>query len=272
MILTFFELLLRPIRLIGPFFFSVNKQIKKTALVTGANKGIGKEVVRQLASLGYQVYLGSRDEARGQKVVDEFRALKLDVHLLVIDVASDDSVIRAAEVLSSKISALDVLVNNAGMTGPAFDKAAMAYIPILQEKLEDIKATFEVNVFGVIRVTNAFVELLKKSKSPRIVNVGSGIGSLAINTDTSSPWYEMHTLAYIPSKTALNAITIVYAKGLKPFNIKVNVSHPGLTATDATGGVGHSLEIGAQATVHLATLPDDGPTGSFHSNEGTVPW
>lgn len=219
------------------------------------------------------MYLGARDEARGQKAVDELRAEGLeDVHLLVLDVVSDESVRRAAEELSSKVEALDVLVNNAGMTGPGY-VPGQGYVHVLEERLEDIKSVYEVNVFGTIRVIHAFVELIKKSKTGgRIVNVGSVIGSLAIGSDKSHPYYDVTALAYIPSKSALHSTTIAYAKGLAKFNIKVNVSDPGLTATQATGGLGHSVEIGAQSTVYLATLPDDGPTGIFQGKDGIVPW
>lgn len=253
-------------------FLCISAQPKQTALVTGANQGIGREVVRQLADLGYQVYLGARDEARGQKAVDELRESGLkDVHLLVIDVTSDESVRLAAKELSSKISALDVLVNNAGMTGPGY-VPGKGYVHVLEEKLEDIKATYEVNVFGTIRVTQAFVDLIKKSKTGRIVNVGSIIGSLALASDKTHPYYDVTALAYIPSKSALHSLTIAYSKGLAEFNIKVNVSDPGLTATQATGGLGHSVEVGAQSTVYLATIGEDGPTGTFQGKDGIVPW
>ena len=247
---------------------------KKTALVTGANKGIGKEVVRQLATLGYEVYLGSRDAKRGQETVDAFHASGLkDVHLLVIDVTSDESVKAASESLSSKVSALDVLVNNAGIVAGEGDVDSL-FTPVLEETLDAVKRTYEVNVYGVIRVTHAFVELLKKSKSGRIVNVSSGLASLTLATDKAWPFYNMYSLAYSSSKTALNGVTVAYAKTLAPFNIKVNVSDPGYTNTDinSNDARGHSVEVGAASTVKLATLPDDGPTHTFEDKDGVIPW
>ena len=248
-------------------------QTKKTALVTGANKGIGKEVVRQLAGLGYQVYLGARDEARGQETVNDFHAKGLkDVHLLVIDVSSDESVKRAAETLATKIGALDVLVNNAGIV--IGENPDGLFTPVLQETLDAVKATYEVNVYGVIRATQAFLDLLKKSKSARIVNVGSALGSLTWTSNKDWPFYNFYSLSYSSSKTALNGVTLAYAKALAEFNIKVNVSDPGYTSTDLSKNDprAHSVEVGATSTVHLATLPDDGPTNSYENKDGIVPW
>lgn len=235
--------------------------------MTGANKGIGKEVVRQLANRGYQVYLGSRDEARGQQTVDEFHASGLkDVHLLVIDVTSDASVKAAAETLATKITALDVLVNNAGI-------AVFHEDNVLASTVDEVKETFEVNVFGVVRTTNAFLELIKKSKAGRIVNVGSILGSLKIATDKTFPFYDFYSLSYNPSKTALNGITVAYAKALEKFNIKVNVADPGWTATDINNHRGtQTVEVGAISTVHFATLPDDGPTATYENKDGVLPW
>lgn len=235
-------------------------------MVTGANKGIGKEVVRQLATLGYEVYLGARNADLGQKAVDELNASGLkDVHLLVIDVTSDESVKLASETLSKKVSALDVLVNNAGVS--LFKEDA------LLETVDDVKGVFEVNVFGVVRATNAFVDLLKKSKSGRIVNLSSGLGSLTQVSDKSWPFYPFNSIGYNPSKTALNAISVSYAKALEKFNIKVNMADPGYTITEMNHGNGeHSVEVGAISTIRLATLPDEGPTASYQDKDGVLPW
>ena len=236
-------------------------------MITGANKGIGKEVARQLAGRGYQVFIGSRDEARGQQAVDELRAAgHSDVHLLVIDVTSDESVTAAAETLSKKISALDVLINNAGIV-------ASGWAPVLQEKVSQVQETYSVNVFGVIRTTTAFIDLLKKSKSARIVNVSSGLGSLTLASDKNDPYYNYTTLGYHSSKSALNMITISYAKALAEFGIKVNSADPGYTATDLNANSGpQTIDVGAKSTVYLATLPDDGPTGSYYDKDGVLPW
>lgn len=236
-------------------------------MVTGANKGIGKEIARQLAGLGYQVFLGSRDETRGQKAVDELRDSGLkDVHLVVIDVTSDDSVKAAVESVSKQVSALDVLVNNAGIM-PALTKSA------LEETMADVYETYEVNVFGVVRTIQGFVELIKKSEHGRIVNVSSGLGSLSRAIDPHSAIYKSNALSYASSKAALNMITISYAKALAEFGIKVNAVCPGFTATDLNKHKGaQSAEIGATSSITMATIGDDGPTGTFCSKNGTIPW
>ena len=248
-------------------FVDFDLQSKKTALVTGANKGIGKEIVRQLAAKGYQVFLGARDVERGQKAVDDLHALgHTDVHLLVIDVTSDDSVAQAATTLASKITALDVLVNNAGIMPAGFKTPFV-------ESIAEVKETYEVNVFGVIRVTNAFVELVKKSQHGRIVNLSSVLASLAVSTDKNNQYSKIHALSYNSSKSAVNHLTVIYAKALEEFGIKVNSADPGYTATDLNGNSGpQSVEVGAQSSIFLATLPDDGPTASYYDKDGVLPW
>ena len=235
-------------------------------MVTGANKGIGKEVVRQLAGLGYQVYLGSRDAKRGQESVDELRAAGLsDVHLLVIDVTSEESVKSAVETLSSKISALDVLVNNAGIL-LTFGESRI-------ETAAEVEETYAVNVFGVVRTTVGFLDLLKKSKAGRIVNVSSGLASFAVNTDPTSPYYAHNTVAYNSSKSAVNMITVSHSKSLAEFGIKVNACCPGYVATDINKNTGFlTVDIGAIPIIKLATLPDDGPTGTYINKDGPLPW
>ena len=243
------------------------QSIKKTALITGANKGIGKDSARQLATHGYQVFLGSRDAARGQAAVDELHAAGLkDVHLLVIDVTSDDSVKKAFETVSSKVSALDVLVNNAGVLEAGFK-------PALDETLEEFIATFQVNVFGVVRVTNAFIPLLKKSKSGHIINVSSALGSLELTSNPESPIYDFNSIGYNSSKSAVNQITVSYAKALKEFGIKVNATHPGYVDTDINGHRGNlTVAEGAKSTVDLALQGEDGPTATFSDKDSKLPW
>ena len=240
---------------------------KKTVLITGANKGIGKESVRQLATQGFQVFLGARDEVRGQAAVDEIRASGLkDVHLLVIDVTSDDSVKKAFETLSTKISALDVLVNNAGVA------EAGLKLP-LEESITEVIATYEVNVFGLIRVTNAFIPLLKKSLSGHVINVSSALGSLELLSNPTSPYYGFNCLGYNSSKSAVNQITISYAKALKEFKIRVNATHPGYVDTDLSRNKGTlTVQEGAKTTVELALQGADGPTGTFTDKDGTLAW
>ena len=202
--------------------------------------------------------------------------------MLVIDVTSDDSVKQAAATLATKISALDVLINNAGILAGGTKGP-------FEETIQETKDTFEVNVFGVIRTTNAFVELVKKSKHGRIVNVSSILASIAIAKDPTNPFSKVNTTSYNASKTAINHITVIYAKALEEFGIKVNAADPGYTATDITGtesnqnvdasfyedtlpGGPQTVEVGAQSTVFLATLPDDGPTASFYNKDGVLPW
>ena len=247
-------------------FFDV--QATKTVLITGANKGIGKEAVRQLAVLGHQVFLGSRDEARGQAAVDELHAAGLkNVHLLVIDVTSDSSVNKAVETLSSKIEALDALVNNAGIVIGGLNGSP------LDEKLETFIETYEVNVFGLVRVTNAFIPLLKKSQAGVIVNLSSTLGSLELLSNPTSPYYGFNAVGYNSSKSAVNQITVGYAKALKDFGIKVNATHPGYVDTDLSDHQGHlTVQEGAKSTVDLVLQGVDGPTGTFGDQHGKLPW
>ena len=185
---------------------------------------------------------------------------------MVIDVTSDESVKAAAETLATKITALDVLVNNAGVLGAGFKGA-------LEETISETLETYSVNVFGVIRTTSAFLELMKKSKSGRIVNVSSFLGSLTLLSDKNFELYNTTSLSYNSSKAALNMITISYAKALAPFGIKVNTVDPGYTATDINANTGpQSVEVGAQSTITAATFPDDGPTGTYFNKDGPLPW
>ncbi len=237
----------------------------KTALVTGANKGIGREISRQLAQKGYTVWMGCRDAARGQSAVDELRAAGLEVRMLEIDVASDDSVKAAADVLARQVDHLDILVNNAGL--PGFQAAP------LEESIEDIKAIYEVNVFGPIRVTQAFQGLLKAARSARVVNMSSGLGSLTRMSDPASEFGVFNHLGYNSSKTALNGVTVVLANALRPFGIKVNSADPGYVATDLNGNSGPlTVAEGATPAVRLATLEDAGPTGKFFDEAGLEAW
>lgn len=231
-----------------------------TALVTGANTGIGKEIARQLAAAGHTVYVGSRDAARGEAAVGEIGG---DARLLVIDVTGAASVAGAA----SQVGALDILVNNAGISGGG-KKAGEADVA-------EFRRVYETNVFGVVAVTNAFLPALRRSPRPRIVNISSGTGSL---TWSAGPQYERYAgnmAAYRSSKTALNAVTVFYALALgDPF--KVNALAPGLRRTGlnpvAAASDGDPAE-GAAGAVRLALLPGDGPTGKFFSWDGTpVPW
>ena len=231
------------------------------ALVTGASKGIGKEIARQLADAGLSVYVGARDAARGMRAVEEIGG---DTRLLVLDVTDDASIAEAAR----QADALDILVNNAGISGD--DKTPD------QEDVDTFRRIYETNVFGVVAVTNAFLPALRRSPHPRIVNVSSGTGSLTWATDPQSRHWSGRYAAYRSSKTALNALTVFYAHSLADDGIKVNSLAPGLRRTDlnatAAASDGDPAEAAAGA-VRLALLPDDGPTGEFFSWDGTpVPW
>jgi NAD(P)-dependent dehydrogenase (short-subunit alcohol dehydrogenase family) len=230
------------------------------ALVTGANKGSGKEIARQLAGAGLTVYAGSRDAARGQRTVEEIGG---DTRLLVLDVTDAASITDAA----SQVGALDILVNNAGISGQ--DKTPD------REDAGTFRRIYETNVFGVIAVTNAFLPALCRSAHPRIVNISSGTGSLTWSTGPQFPHRGSYA-AYRSSKAALNALTVFYAHALAGDGIKVNALAPGLRRTDlnatAAASGGDPAEAAAGA-VRLALLPDDGPSGEFFSWDLTpVPW
>ncbi|MEU7317097.1 SDR family oxidoreductase [Streptomyces sp. NPDC007083] len=235
----------------------------RTALVTGANKGIGKDIARLLAAEGFTVYVGSRDSARGKRAAAE---LGSGARPLVLDVTDPDGIERAA----ARLDRLDVLVNNAGISP--------SLAPPTQSGIEEYRRTFETNVFGVAAVTNAFLPALRRSPHPRIVNVSSGTASLTWST-SPNPQFAPGTggaVAYRSSKAALNALTVLYAQTLAEDGFKVNALAPGLRATDlnpqAAAAGGDPAEA-AQGALHLALLPDDGPTGGFFSWDGTpVPW
>lgn len=235
----------------------------RTALVTGANKGIGRQIAGQLAAEGFTVHVGSRDAGRGQRVVEELGG---DARLLVLDVTDPESVAGAA----AQVDRLDVLVNNAGIS--------VSLAPAADSDVEEFRRTYETNVFGVVAVTNAFLPALRRSEHPRIVNISSGTGSLTWST-TPNPQFPHGSggaAAYRSSKAALNALTVFYAQTLSGEGFKVNALAPGLRATDLTPGAaaaGRDPAEAAREAVRLALLPDDGPTGGFFSWDGTpVPW
>jgi NAD(P)-dependent dehydrogenase (short-subunit alcohol dehydrogenase family) len=234
----------------------------KIALITGANKGIGFETARQLLQQGYYVYLGSRDEQRGQQAVDQLRA---DGHahgeLLLLNVADSASIAAARQALGQQTQVLDVLVNNAGISG-GYPQ------PALSTPLSTFREVFATNVFGVIEVTQAFSDLLRQSPAPRIVNVSSGLGSLTLQNDPSWRFYAVKGGVYPPSKTALNAYTIALAYELRESPFKVNLVCPGYVDTDFTDHLGDSSVAEAAARiVKAALLGPDGPTGQFFGGE-----
>ena len=238
---------------------------KTTALVTGANKGIGYEIVAGLGALGWRVGVGARDDHRRQTAVAELRASGADAFGVPLDVVDDASVAAAAALIEQDHGRLDVLVNNAAITG------GMPQSPTTVDPAR-VLAVADTNVVGVIRVTNAMLPLLRRSPSPRIVNVSSSVGSLTLQTKPGSDTGPI-SAAYSPSKTYLNALMIQYAKELQDTNILINNCCPGFVATDLNGHRGtRTPEQGAAIAIRLATLPDDGPTGRFFNDDGPVAW
>ncbi|WP_134740180.1 SDR family oxidoreductase [Nocardioides sp. 503] len=242
-----------------------NQDTQKTALVTGANKGIGYEIAAGLGALGWRVGVGARDEQRREEAVTRLRESGVDAFGVPLDVTDDASVAAAAQLLEEQGGRLDALVNNAGITG------GMAQTPTTAD-LDVVRDAVETNVIGVIRVTNAMLPLLRRSPAPRIVNMSSSVGSLARQTDPDADSGPV-AVAYSPSKSFLNAVTVQYAKELAGSPVLINAACPGYVATDLNGFRGHRTpQQGAATAIRLATLPDDGPTGGFFDDDGVVPW
>ena len=239
---------------------------KKVALITGANKGIGFEVARQLGKAGYTVLLGARNLDLGQKAADTLKSEGLDARAVELDITNAGTIESAAKTISSEFRILDVLVNNAGIVVPN-DGLPSAL------SVDAVEATFKTNFLGPIAVTQAMLPLLRQAPEARIVNVSSGLGSITQNSDPDWPYAQVKYLGYNGSKAALNMFTVHLAWELRDTNIKVNSADPGYTATDLNQNRGHqTIEEGAAETVRLALLPGDGPTGGFFDNAGSVPW
>ena len=242
---------------------------QKIALVSGANKGIGYEIAAGLGALGYLVGVGARDDGRREDAVEKLRAAGFDVFGVPLEVTGDQSVTAAAELVERRAGRLDALVNNAGISGEV--GPGWVQDPTTLD-LDMVRTVVETNVFGVIRVTNAMLPLLRRSKSPRIVNVSSSVASLTRQAD---PDVEVGPVmaAYAPTKTYLNAVTVQYSRHLADTDILINAVCPGLVATDFTGfQAPRTPEQGAATAIRLATLPDGGPTGSFFEDAGVIPW
>ena len=234
-----------------------------TALVTGANKGLGYETARQLAERGWTVLVGARDPERGSTATEKLAAEGGDVHHIPLDVTDDASVAAAVERVASLTDHLDVLVNNAGIIGSSAGP--------LETAPTDFLACFGVNLLGPVRVTRAFLPLLSAAELPRVVMVSSGMGSLAVTNDPERLESQLVSLVYPSSKAALNMVTTQYAKALPGW--KVNAVDPGYTATDLNDHSGiKTVAEGARAIVDMATVGPDGPTGAFVDDQGPVPW
>jgi NAD(P)-dependent dehydrogenase (short-subunit alcohol dehydrogenase family) len=234
---------------------------KQVALITGAYRGLGLEIGRQLGRLGYIVLLGARNSAKAEAAAHSLREEHIDAHGIELDITNDDHFQAVAKRLQTEFGRLDILINNAGV-----------YTDHLGTHLDAVRASFEVNLFGPIALTNALLPLLKAAPAGRIVNQSSILGSLG--TLLGNPMYGVRSVpAYTSSKAALNAWTVQLSIALRDTNVKVNACHPGWVKTDM-GGVDAPMEIheGAESAVWLATLPQDGPTGGFFHKRESLPW
>jgi len=238
----------------------------KTVLITGANKGIGFETARQLAQLGYFVYLGSRDKIKGLDALEKLKALGTNnVDYVEIDVTDIDSIKKAKQELESKIDVLDVLINNAGISGGQPQNMSSL-------EIENLRKVFDTNFFGAVQTTQEFIPLLKRSGEPRIVNVSSGLGSLTVHSTTQNLNFALYD-AYSCSKTALNAFTVMLANEYSDTNFKINSVTPGYTATDLNQHKGtQTVEQGAKVIVKYATVDNSGPTGKFLKEDDEIDW
>jgi len=244
----------------------MKETIKKIGLVTGANKGIGYEVARQLAGSGCTILLGARSQALGQGAAAKLGAEGFDVRYIPVDLDDSASIAAAASKIDADFGRLDILINNAGI-------ATQGDGPPSTSSLEAMERDFRVNFIGTVAVTQAMLPLLRKAPSGRIVNVSSGLGSLTKTGDPAFEFVAYKYLGYAASKAALNMLTVQLAYELRDTAIRVNSADPGYTATDLNGHRGRqTVAAGAVEIVRLALLPDDGPTGSFSDKNGTVPW
>jgi NAD(P)-dependent dehydrogenase (short-subunit alcohol dehydrogenase family) len=250
-------------------------QNKPLALVTGANQGIGLQIAKDLAAKNFTVLVGSRNPERGEAAAEDIGP---DAHALQLDVTDPASIAAAAERVRNEFGRLDVLINNAALSNTRMrpDMSVEVYSKSTRPSvvsLDEVRAVWETNLFGVLAVTQAMLPLLREAPAARIVNVSSGVGSLTRNSDPAYPYRSIFGPVYPASKTALNAMTLAMAIELESTNIKVNVACPGFTKTNLNNYAGtQSLEEGAREPVRLALLGPDGPTGTFSNAAGPLPW
>ncbi|MFG2650713.1 SDR family NAD(P)-dependent oxidoreductase [Streptomyces sp. NPDC048436] len=233
-----------------------------TTLITGANKGLGFETARRLVSVGHTVYIGSRDAERGLRAAE-----LLGARPVLLDVTDDASVAAAAETVAAG-GGLDVLINNAGIESRDADNNAPGAADMTADQMREV---FDTNVFGMVRVTHAFLPLLRRSKAPVIVNLSSGLASLSRVAEAGTPAYAYPGVAYPASKAAVNMITVQYAKAFP--GMRINAVEPGFTKTDLNGNTGvQTVEEGAEIIVRMAQVDPGGPTGGYWDAEGRLPW
>lgn len=235
------------------------------ALISGANKGIGYEIARGLGAKKIKVLIGARDQARGETAAETLKAEGADARFVKLDVTDRETIRGAAEAIEKEFGRLDILINNAGIAEWGATPSGV--------DLAKVREVYETNFFGPIALTQAMLPLLKKSKHGRIVNVSSSLGSLTFSSDPNSPFGDFLALGYCTSKSALNSMTIQFAKELKNTPIKVNAICPGYCATDINNHSGpRSAAQGAVAAIEYATLGEDGPTGGYFNEQGRIPW
>ncbi|NES27738.1 SDR family NAD(P)-dependent oxidoreductase [Micromonospora terminaliae] len=233
-----------------------------TTLITGANKGLGFETARRLVAAGHTVWIGSRDAERGRRAAE-----RLGARFVPLDVTDDASVAAAARIVEAG-GGLDVLVNNAGIEGRT---AGNGVVGAAEVTAEEMRTLFETNVFGTVRVTHAFLPLLRRSAAPVVVNVSSGLASVTRLTDPADPAYGYPGVAYPASKAAVNMLTVQYAKAFP--GMRINAVEPGFTATDLNGRTGtQTVEEGAEVIVRMAQVGRDGPTAGYFDASGPLPW
>ncbi|MGD1069685.1 MAG: SDR family oxidoreductase [Bryobacteraceae bacterium] len=241
---------------------------KKVALITGANKGLGFEMARQLGQAGVTVVLGARDVKKGEAAAEKLRNDGLDAQFLKLDVTNAEDRAAASAFLEKKFGRLDILVNNAGISAEGLGAGRVRTTPA-----DVIRRTFETNFFAPVELTRVLLPLLEKSDAGRIVNMSSILGSQALHADPKSPIYNFKSLAYDASKAALNSFTIHLAYELKDTKIKVNSAHPGWVKTDmGTDAAPMEIPEGGKTGVELALLGESGPTGGFFHLGAALPW
>lgn len=243
------------------------------ALVTGANKGIGLQIAKDLAEQGFTVLLGCRNIENGEKAA---KIIGESAHAVQLDVTNQSSIVFAAGRIENEFGRLDVLINNAGISRPGASSdpfpSDMSFNNLTTASLDDIRAVWETNVFGLIAVTQAMLPLLREAPAGRIVNLGSTGGSLSWNSTPDNAHRAMFG-NYSTSKSAAHAVSLAFAFSLEDSNIKVNIACPGHSATALNNFSGNrTVEMGAKEAVRLALIGEDGPTGSFSDEVGSVPW